>query len=88
MFDGKVPFGTTDKSIQSYAAKADTPALGLERTNTMVSQINSILSIEKSVLTNTRKRFLKYLLLLAGLNYVDFSSDTEIKLKRLKEIEE
>ena len=88
LFDGKVSFGTTDKSIQSYAAKADTPALGLERTNTMVSQINSILSIEKSVLTNTRKRFLKYLLLLAGLNYVDFSSDTEIKLKRLKEIDD
>ena len=88
LFDGKISFGTTDKSIQGYAAKADTPTSGLERTNMMVSQINSILSIEKSVLTNTRKRFLKYLLLLAGLNYVDFSTDTEIKLKRLKEIDD
>ena len=88
LFDGKISFGTTDKSIQGYAAKADTPTSGLDRTNTMVSQINSILSIEKSVLTNTRKRFLKYLLLLAGLNYVDFSSDTERKLKRLKEIDD
>lgn len=88
LFDGKISFGTTDKSIQGYAAKADTPILGLERTNMMVSQINNILSIEKSVLSNTRKRFLKYLLLLSGLNYVDFSSDTEIKLKRLKEIDD
>lgn len=88
LFDGKISFGTTDKSIQGYAAKADTPILGLERTNMMVSQINSILSIEKSVLSNTRKRFLKYLLLLSGLNYVDFSSDTERKLKRLKEIDD
>jgi len=88
LFDGKISFGTTDRSIQSYAAKADTPTSGLERTNGLVSQINSILSIQKSVLTNTRKRFLKYLLLLAGLNYVDFSSNTEIKLKRLKEIDD
>lgn len=88
LFDGKISFGTTDKTIQGYAAKADTPTAGLERTNIMVFQINNILSIEKSVLTNTRKRFLKYLLLLAGLNYVDFNIETETKLKRLKEIDD
>lgn len=88
LFDGKLSFGTTDKTIQSYAANADTPTVGLERTNMMVAQINSIASIEKSILGNTRKRFLKYLLLLTGFNYVDFSIDTEIKIKRLKEIDD
>lgn len=88
LFDGKLSFGTTDKTIQSYAANADTPTVGLERTNTMVAQINSIVAIEKSILGNTRKRFLKYLLLLTGFNYVDFSIDTEIKIKRLKEIDD
>lgn len=88
LFDGKISFGTTDKTIQGYAAKADTPSVGLSRTNRMVEQINYMLSAESPVLNNTRKRFLKYLLLLAGLGYVDFSNDTAEKLKRLKDIDD
>lgn len=88
LFDGKISFGTTDKNIQGYAAKADYPSVGLIRTERMVSQINSVLSIEKNVLSNTRKRFLKYFLLLSGLGYVDFSVSTSEKLMRLKEIDD
>ncbi|MEE1077353.1 MAG: DUF262 domain-containing protein [Acutalibacteraceae bacterium] len=88
LFDSKISFGTTDKFIQSYAAKADTPSMGLERTNRMVEQINAILSVEKTILSNTRKRFLKYLLLLAGLGYVDFNDYVEEKLKKLKNIDD
>ncbi|MEE0060620.1 MAG: DUF262 domain-containing protein [Acutalibacteraceae bacterium] len=88
LFDSKISFGTTDKFIQSYAAKADTPSLGLERTNRMVEQINAILSVEKTILSNTRKRFLKYLLLLAGLGYVDFNESVEEKLTKLKNIDD
>lgn len=88
LFESKISFGTTDKTIQGYAAKADPPSIGLDRINKMVEQINAILSVEKSVLDNTRKRFLKYLLLLAGLGYVDFSDKTEEKLKRLKHIDD
>ncbi|MEE1281193.1 MAG: DUF262 domain-containing protein [Acutalibacteraceae bacterium] len=88
LFDSKISFGTTDKFIQSYAAKADTPSVGLERTNRMVEQINAILSVEKIILSNTRKRFLKYLLLLAGLGYVDFNDSVEEKLKKLKNIDD
>ena len=61
---------------------------GLERTNRMVEQINAILQVEKPILDNTRKRFLKYLLLLSGLGYVDFSTDTEKKLIALKIIDD
>lgn len=88
LFDLKLSFGTTDKTIQNYAAKAARPTIGLERTNNMVQQINNILLLEKPVLINTRKRFLKYLLLLAGLGYVDFSKDTEQKLMTLKAIDD
>ena len=88
LFDAKIPFGTTDKTIQGYAANAETPTVGLERTNNMVKQINSILSVESPVLSNTRKRFLKYFLLLTGLNYVDFSESTKEKLIRLKNIDD
>lgn len=84
LFDLKISFGTTDKTIQSYAAKAETPTIGLDKVNTMVEQINSIISVGNLVLTATRKRFLKYLLLLSGLKLVDFSTDTVLKLKTLK----
>lgn len=88
LFDLKLRFGMTDRTIQDYAAKADTPTVGLERTKRMVKQINSVLHTEGEAITNTRKRFLKYFLLLAGLGYVDFSEDTHVKLKRLKEIDD
>lgn len=88
LFDSKISFGTTDKTIQSYAAKAETPTIGLNKVNTMVEQINSIISVGNSVLTATRKRFLKYLLLLSGLKLVDFSTDTVSKLKTLKNIDD
>lgn len=88
LFDSKISFGTTDKTIQSYAAKAETPTIGLDKVNTMVEQINSIISVGNSVLTVTRKRFLKYLLLLSGLKLVDFSTDTVVKLKTLKNIDD
>ena len=88
LFDSKISFGTTDKTIQSYAAKAETPTIGLDKVNTMVEQINSIISVGNSVLTVTRKRFLKYLLLLSGLKLVDFSTDTVSKLKTLKNIDD
>ena len=88
LFDSKISFGTTDKTIQSYAAKAETPTIGLDKVNTMVEQINSIILVGNSVLTATRKRFLKYLLLLSGLKLVDFSTDTVLKLKTLKNIDD
>ena len=88
LFDLKISFGTTDKTIQSYAAKAETPTIGLDKVNAMVEQINSIISVGNLVLTATRKRFLKYLLLLSGLKLVDFSTDTVLKLKTLKNIDD
>jgi len=54
----------------------------------MVEQINAIISVNDVALINTRKRFLKYLLLLAGLGYVDFSVSTMEKLKRLKTLDD
>ena len=87
LFDNKISFGTTDKTIQNYAARANTPTVGYKRTEKMVEQINAITDIGRSVLNNTRKRYLKYLLLLAGFGYVDFSTDTAKKLKRLNSID-
>lgn len=88
LFDHKISFGTTDKTIQAYATKADTPTIGFDKTNKMVEQINNVVQYENNILCNTRKKFLKYLLLLMGFGFVDFSNDTVKKLKALKTIDD
>lgn len=88
LFDSKISFGTTDKVIQNYASTAQTPTTGLSRTMTLIEQINAIASIEISVLKNTRKRYLKFLLLLAGLSVVDFKNNAIQKLNNLKELDD
>lgn len=88
LFDGKIPFGTTDKAIQNYTSKAGFPTVGLENSNRMVEQINSIIFADSQIIQNTRKRYLKYFLLLSGLGYVDFSDKSEEKLRKLKSIDD
>lgn len=88
LFDGKISFGTTDKTIQNYAADANTPTIGLNRVHNMISQINCIISVNTPIVSNSRKRYLKHLLLLAGLGYVDFSNDTISRMRELKRIDD
>lgn len=88
LFDKKIQFGTTDKSIQNYAAKADLPKEGLSKVNTMIEQINIICILNDVVISVSRKRFLKYLLLLIGLGLVDFKEETIKKLSKLKDIDD
>lgn len=88
LFDLKISFGTTDKTIQNYAVAATSPTTGLKRTNAMIEQINGISKLDCLVISNSRKRFLKHLLLLTGLEYVDFTTDTINKLKELKSIDD
>lgn len=88
LFDLKISFGTTDKTIQNYAVAATSPTTGLKRTNAMIEQINGISELDCLVINNSRKRFLKHLLLLTGLEYVDFTTDTINKLKELKSIDD
>jgi hypothetical protein len=88
LLDEKISFGTTDKTIQAYAAIADTPTTGLNQVRKLVEQINIISKVDKPIITNTRKRFLKYLLLLCSFDLVDFSTYTEAKLIELKRIDD
>ena len=88
LFDSKISFGTTDKVIQNYASTAQTPTVGLPRTLNLVDQINAISNTAGFTLKNTRKRYLKFLLLLAGLGVVDFKQNTDNKLTNLKELDD
>lgn len=88
LFDKKIQFGTTDKSIQNYAAKADLPKEGLSKVNIMIEQINIICTLNDAVISVSRKRFLKYLLLLMGFSLVDFKEETIKKLSKLKDMDD
>lgn len=88
LFDEKLTFGTTDKLIQGYAGKADKPSVGLKRIKAMLYQVNKISEVSEAIIRSSRKRYLKYLLLLSGLEYVDFGRATIDKLRTLKEIDD
>ena len=88
LVDGKINLGITDKNIQAYAANAEIPELGLLKVNNMINQINNISNVDDSVVSLSRKRYLKFLLILAAQGKVDFSINTETKLKNLKDIDD
>lgn len=88
LVDNKINFGVTDKNIQQYCADADIPTVGLSCVILMVKQINHICNEDKALVTLSRKRYLKFLLILIALGYVDFENETEKKLKNLKDIDD
>lgn len=87
LLDSKIPFGTTDKTIQEYASDSEDLSSGLTNTNNMIKQLNQITKLDTSIKGTTRKRFLKYLLLLCAFKYVDFSTNTLDKLNNLAKID-
>ncbi len=88
LFDGKISFGTTDKIIQDYAGEANELTVGLNFTNNMIQQLNIISCQDEVIVSKTRKRFLKFFLLLSGFGYVDFSTDTCKKVNELARIDD
>ena len=76
LVDNKINFGVTDKNIQQYCADADIPTVGLSCVILMVKQINHICNEDKALVTLSRKRYLKFLLILIALGYVDFENET------------
>ena len=88
LMDDKINFGITDRLIQNYAGNADTPTIGLKYIESMIIQINHISNYDEQIVILSRKRFLKFLLLLTATKYVDFTKNTIEKLKRLKTIDD
>ena len=87
LLDEKINFGVTDQQIQNYAGNAECPEKGLQYVQNLVKQINFITNIDKQIVKLSRKRFLKFMLMLASLGYVDFTKETIIKMKRLESID-
>lgn len=88
LYDKKINFGVADKVIQNYASNAPKPTVGLSLINNMVNNINYITNVNGNIVNKTRKRYLKYLLLLAGFNNLDFKNNSVTILENLKLIDD
>lgn len=88
LFDKAINFGTTDKEIQNYVAnkKNDLESNALLKTKKMIENLNLIINLNIGKTFNANKRFIKLLLLLAGFNYIDFTENLLVKLKKLDKI--
>lgn len=86
IFDRKLLLGTTDKNIIDYIVDYN----GIEKdTEVMVDRmINAINFVSTLDYTNLHfnKRLLKFFLLLAGYNSIDFETDTQEKFAKLCDI--
>lgn len=88
LIDEKLNFGVKDQDIQKYCLEAKFPTTGLPYVTSMIEQINHICNEKDEIVSLSRKRYLKFLLILSSLEYVDFKVDTEVKLKNLKIIDD
>ena len=89
LFDDKVSLGTPDSIIKKYVTTTDNITKGEKEVNTLLWQINSITeeNRDKVILYGIKKRYIKFLMMLMGFGLIDFTTDTENKLKSLEEID-
>lgn len=87
LFDNKINFGTTDKIIQKYVSESTMPVDNNLYIKNMISNLNIISSLDTPIATNVRKRFVKYLLLLCGFNFINKSIDIKKALLNLSDID-
>lgn len=89
LFDRKVSLGSPDIIVKKYVTTVEKITDGKENLTNLLMQINKITEILKGrpILVNTKKRYVKFLMLLMGFNFVDFTVDTERKLRALENID-
>ena len=89
LFDDKVSLGTPDSIIKKYVTTTDNITKGEKEVNTLLWQINKITeeNRDKVILYGIKKRYIKFLMMLMGFGLIDFTTDTENKLKALEEID-
>ncbi|MCI8397091.1 MAG: DUF262 domain-containing protein [Clostridia bacterium] len=89
LLDNKISFGVPDSIINKYVTTIDTLDEGEEKAERVISQTNKIIEEYKDtkIVEHTKKRFVKFLMLLMGFGFVDFTENTEYKLKVLEKID-
>lgn len=89
VFDNKVSLGAPDMTIRKYVTTTDNIIEGKNEVEMLLFQINQITNENrgKIILTGMKKRYIKFLMMLMGFGLVDFTVDTEKKLKALEKID-
>lgn len=89
LLDNKLSLGVPDSTIKKYVTTEDKIEKGINEFSNLIRQINNITNKLKDnkILVNTKKRYIKFMLLLMGFNLIDFTLDTEQKLKSLEIID-
>lgn len=89
VLDNKVSLGTPDSIIKKYVTTTEEITDGKKYVESLINQINKITEIyrNKNILCGIKKRYVKFLMLLMGMELIDFTIDTEKKLKALEKID-
>lgn len=89
LLDNRVSLGVPDSIIKKYVTTIETVEEGKEEVERLLSQINQISEKYRGqkILTGIKKRYVKFLMMLMGFGLVDFTEETEKKLKALEEID-
>lgn len=85
IFDQKLNLGTQDYVILDYVSNFDTLSQNAETcTLRMIDSLNAISKLTPSNIDGTfNKRLVKFLCLLSGFGFVDFTNDSQSKLSKL-----
>ena len=82
IFDEKLPLGGVDSDIIEYVKNsAGIAGRALERTNLLITQLQALSKDETwNFSSGINKRFVKFLCMLCGYGYVDFSKNSQRKV--------
>ncbi len=88
VLDNKISLGMPDKVINRFVTTEKELTVGEEEVKNLIFQINQVTRLcHETILYRTKKRYLKFMMLLMGFELVDFSNETEKKLKALEIID-
>lgn len=89
LMDNKISLGVPDTTINKYVTTVDDVNEGKEEIERLIFQINQVSEEygDITILDNVKKRFVKFLMLLMGFNFVDFTVDTEEKIHILEKLD-
>jgi len=88
VMDDKLSLGVPDNTIKKYVTTTEYITKGKEEVENLLFQINTITDRHKEnkILNSSKKRYVKFLMLLMGFNLIDFTVETENKLKSLETV--
>ena len=89
VLDNKVSLGAPDREINKYVTNTEEITEGQAQVEMLLYQINTVTEIlyGEKIIYKPKKRYIKFMMLLMGLNLIDFTTDTQQKLIALQTLD-